>query len=228
MKKTISILAGVATLSAAIYASSRLWAQQGGYAQQGAYQAQPTAAAQPRTRVALINLGQIIKNYQKFKNFEEQLKNDTQWYQKEIDKRKVQMQQLTTDSAKMTDTAQREQAERQMKTLQREVQDYTEDAKTKLSKREFDALVQTYREIQDAVGRYAKANDVELVMEYNDAIGNDVFSPPFFSRKLTNNACVPMYAAPGMDITGVVVEMLNRSMAATTPAAPAPTPGGNN
>ncbi len=229
MKKAISLLAGVATLAAGVYATSQLWAQQG-YNNQGAYQqqgqAQPAMTGQPRTRVAILNLGKVIKDYSKFKTFEDQLKNDTTWYQKEIDKRKVQMQQIQTDSPKVTDAAQREQFERQYKQLQREVQDYTEDAKTKLSKREFDALVQTYREVQDIVTRYAKSQDIEMVLQYNDAVGNDVYTPPFFSRKLTNNALVPMYAAPGMDITGVITEMLNRSVAATPAGTPAP--GGNN
>lgn len=207
MKRIFAILAGIAAIGVAIYLSSRLPAQQGGY-------------AAPQTRVALINLSQVFKNYQKYHNFEEQMKADQAWYQREIDKRKTELQQLSTDATKTTDAAARDQMEKRSKQLQREIQDYVDDGKTRLSKREFDELVLVYREIQDAVTRYAKAQNIELVMHFNDGIGADVWTPTFFSAKIRNGACQPMYIASGLDITGVIAEMLNRNMAATQPIQP--------
>jgi Skp family chaperone for outer membrane proteins len=214
VKRTFAILAGIAAIGVAIYLSNRLPAQQGGY-------------AQPQTRVALINLSQVFKNYQKFHNFEDQLKADQAWYQKEIDKRKTEMQQIATDATKTADPAARDQMAKRGKALEREIQDYAEDGKTRLSKREFDELVLVYREIQDAVTRYAKAQNIELVMHYNDGIGADVWTPTFFSAKIRNGACQPMYIAPGLDITGVIAEMLNRNMAASQPIQPVNGTGGH-
>src|SRR5436305_1763552 len=61
-------LAGLATLGGIAYLGSRVWAQA---PQQYAQPGQPAAAVQPAapvvTRVALVNLGQVIKNLQKFK-----------------------------------------------------------------------------------------------------------------------------------------------------------------
>lgn len=207
MKRTIILLAGAAAIAAGVYVVDHVRAQQGA----------PGAAALS-TRVALVNLGQVFRNYQKFKNFEEQMKSSTLWYQKQIDDRKNHLTQMQADYQKQTDANARDQVEKQMKQLQREVQDMTDDAKTKLSKAEFDQLVQTYREVQDATSRYARVHNFELVLHYNDGIGADAFAPAIFSRKLANGACQPLYMAPGMDITGDVIAMLNANMQA--PAAP--------
>ena len=64
-----------------------------------------------------------------------------------------------------------------------------------------------------AVTRYARANNIELCLHYNDGVGRDDFSPAIFPRKLANGACQPMYIAPGMDISGSHHEMLNKNMA---------------
>lgn len=210
MKRTIATLAGIAALGVAAYLSSHLRAQQGNF------QAPPA----PQTRIALVNLGQVFKNYQKWHNFEEQFKSDQAWYQKQIDGMKTEAQKIQTDMGRNPDPAAKDQMEKQIKDLQRKVQDLVDDGKSRLSKREFDELVLIYREIQDAVTRYAKAQNIELVMHYSDGIGADAWAPMFFQKKLTNSACQPLYIAPGMDITGVIAEMLNRNMAATQPIQP--------
>ena len=47
-------------------------------------------------------------------------------------------------------------------------------------------------------------------MHFNDAIdAADIYNPMNVQRKLQIGATFPMYAAPGMDITNQVIEMLN-------------------
>ena len=64
MKRTVIVAAGVLALGVAICVG-RLWAQQTG--------ARP-AAAEPKTKVAVFNLTYVVKNYEKFKAFQEDLK----------------------------------------------------------------------------------------------------------------------------------------------------------
>ncbi|MBV9125947.1 MAG: OmpH family outer membrane protein [Planctomycetes bacterium] len=208
----IGILAGMAALGGGLYLSSPLWGQQGGFPQTSAGAPASMSAAPLQTRVALVNLGQVIKSYQKFANFQNQLKSNSTFYEKELEGKRAQLTQLQDQATHATDPTTRENIEKQAKQLQRDMQDIQEDARQKLGKQEFDEVVQIYREVKDAVSRYARANNIELVMEYNDGVGPDEFNPAFFQRKLSNGACQPLYVAPGMDITANIVQMLNANV----------------
>ena len=203
MKRTMGILAVVASLAAALYVSSRLWADP-----------QYNQATAQRTRIAVINLGQVIKNYVKFKNFEDQLKKREDWYQQQYEEKK---RQIVEREGKLKEPAtsadDRERYTREITILQRQIQDLADDGKKKLGKEQFDAMVQTYKEVHDAVNRYATNANLDLVLHYNDGIGEDAYNPMIFSRKLANGACMPMYIAPGMDITDAVTQILNRNVA---------------
>lgn len=216
MKRTIVLLAGVATLGGAVYLGNQLWAQQ-----QGAPGIPQTAQMQPAvTRVAVINLGQVIRNYVKFQNFEQTMNARKAEVRKQIDTTNNNLTALQAEAAKPdTASARRDQIEKQMRDLQRQLQDYTEDSKQQLSKAEFDHLVQTFKEVQDACAAYARPRNIEMVLHYTDAIGTDQFLPQFFARKLQNGACYPLYTHPSLDITGEVTNMLN-SRVAQAPAAP--------
>src|SRR5207244_4383067 len=94
--------------------------------------------------------------------------------------------------------------------LQRQVQDIREEAGAKLSKERYDVLVGIYKEIEEAVKVYAVAKSLEMVLHYNDAIGQDLYLPEIFQRRLANNACLPIYVHPQLDITEQITLMLNR------------------
>ena len=206
MKRTMGILAVVATLITGLYLCSRLWAQ----AQDG----NQAASSALRTRIAVINLGQVVKHYTKFQNFEKSLKDDEEWYNKQYDAKKAEIVTREGEIKKPTTSeAQRDQYTHDITVLQRQIQDLAEDGKKKIGKKQFDAMVQTYQEVRDAAALYAKNANIDLVLHYNDGVGEEAFSPMVFSRKLANGACMPMYVAPGMDITDEVTQMLNRNVA---------------
>jgi Skp family chaperone for outer membrane proteins len=211
VNRKIGILAGLVALGVAAYLGSYLRAQQN-----AANQAQTPL----QTRVALINLGQVIKNYQKFKNFEVGLKAESEKYQKEFEtKRTIAVKKQERMKEPTISAAEREQLEKEVKTLQREMQDMAEEVKQKIGKEEFDLMVQLYKEVRDEVTITAKKYGIELVLQYNDAPEPDAFSPALFQRKLANGACMPMYMDQRMDITAYVTEMLNRHLASGTPAS---------
>jgi Skp family chaperone for outer membrane proteins len=219
VKRTIAFLAGVATLGGAVYLGNQLWAQP--QANPGV----PPGAQMPPavTRVAVVNLGQVIRNYVKFQNFEATMNSKKAEVRKNIDGINNRLTALQAEAAKPeTPTARREQIDKEMRELQRQAQDYTEDSKANLSKAEFDHLVQTFKEVQEAVTAYARTRSIELVLHYTDAIGTDQYLPQFFARKLQNGACYPLYAHPSLDITSEVTNMLNSRV---TQATAAPQPG---
>lgn len=211
MKRKLGILAALAALGGALYVAGSVRAQQ-----QAPVAAQAYQATRPplQTRIAVVNISQVIKNYRKYQSFQEELKQQSKTAQQAVDACKAQAMAEQKEMEQPTVTPERrDQLERDMKRLQRQAQDQIEDARMKMGKREFDELVKIYKDIKDAVDAYARAYALELVLQYQEAQGADEYSPPFFQQKLANRACIPIYADPRMDITQNITDMLNQKLA---------------
>jgi Skp family chaperone for outer membrane proteins len=223
------VAAGVAILCGGIYTVSRLSAQPPA----GQPAAQPPASPEPRTRVALINLSSVIKNYGKFKAFQDEMKKSLEVYQ-ERDKTKAG--QIETCAKELGDAKvppapeRKEQLEREIKKLQREREDNSAAAKEELAKKSDTQMVILYKEVMEATQRYAVAHNFELVLHYNDATTlPEYWSPANVMRKMQAGACMPLYAVPGMDISKQVEQTLNASYhPAAQPVTTAPTTGGTS
>jgi Skp family chaperone for outer membrane proteins len=189
------------TLGVAIYVTSHSAAQQGG-----------GVGGEPRTRIALINLAQVIKSYQKVITFQNEVKGLLQPYQ---DKAKGIQQQIEAHTKELQKTdlqpANREQLEKNLRAYQRQLEDINAEAKAFWSKKNDEQMVILYKEVMDAAVRYASAHSFELVMHYNDATPEmpEYWHPGNVARKIQAGACIPMYVHPGMEITKPVLEMLN-------------------
>lgn len=220
MKRTVGILTGVAALAVGVYLGGQSLAQSNNQ-----YPAGTAAAAAPlQTRIAVVNIGQVFKNYQKCKTFQAEIKQQAQTMQQNIDGRRAQALAAQKEMENpQTPPARKEQLERDLRRLQREYQDATEEAKQQLAKHEFEQLVQTYKEIEEAVQVYARTYAIELVLQYADPDSQEKYLPAYFQQRLSNRACMPLYLDPRMDITANITAMLNQRMA-SSPARP---PTGN-
>jgi Skp family chaperone for outer membrane proteins len=211
-------LTALGTLGLTAYVGSQLRAQN-----QAAGQVQPATAITPaaplRTRVAVINLQQAIKQYRKWSDFEQTYKNLYSQYNAEFERKKASGVALKNQLDKATDDATRDNIQKQLKELDRQVQDLGETAKKQLGKMRDDQAVQIYREVEEAVQHYARAYDIEMVLHFNDAVAPaDLYQPGNIERKLQTGACMPMYVAQGMNITDIISRMLNDRLGATAPA----------
>lgn len=223
MKRIIGILAGMGTLGVAVYLGAVVWAQPP-VAPQPAAQPAPARPAQPlRTRMALINIAKVLKEYSKAKDFQSQLiemskKYDAQYLEpirKEIVSRQTKYQNPETPQA------QREGMEREIRKFQLDLREKEEDVRKNLAGQQGVWTVQLYREIEDATGFFAKSNDIELVMFYADTTDKaNPYEPANIQRKLSMGAAMPMYITPGMDISDAIVSMLNQRT--TSQATPQP------
>jgi Skp family chaperone for outer membrane proteins len=219
VKSTVTILTGVVSLGVLVAAASPLRAQPQYQQPGGVQQATAVAPAMPRTKIAIINLQAVVKKYQKWADFEAGYKGDYDKFNAEFERKKAEAVKWKTQ-LQQPDCPNRDEIEQRLRTLDREAQDLGDNAKKYLTKRRDDQAVQIYREVREAVTAYARANDIELVMHYNDAIAQaDLDHPMNIQRKLQTGACMPMYYLPGMDITDAVANMLNQRLAAT-PATP--------
>ena len=95
----------------------------------------------------------------------------------------------------------------------------TPDANT-VTGREFNALT------QGAAQRYAVAHNFEAVFHYQDATTQqDYYSPYMIARKVQSPSLMPIYQAPGLDISYEIVMTLNAAYMSNKPAAGQPAAG---
>jgi Skp family chaperone for outer membrane proteins len=213
VKRTFIAFTVAGTIAVVGYFGSRLYAEPQ-YQQQQVTQTNAVSTAPPvRTKIALINLQSVIKQYEKWQTFEGSLKTEVQKFNKDFEQRKAKALEVKAQFEKTVDEAARDQLQNQLRTLDRELQDFGEGAKKALGKYHDEAAVQIYREVQSAVAAYARANDIELVMQYNDVIAEaELFHPANVARKLQTPSCMPIYVTEGMDITNVIANNLNQRL----------------
>lgn len=183
------------------------------------------------SRIALVNLAQVFKNYSKVASFSDENKQYLKPLQEKAKSIAAQIEVHEKElQKKELPEATRTQYEKNLVYYKRQMEDITNDAKMQFTKKNEEQMVVVYREISDYVERYAVSQGFDLVMHFNDVpreMQQDFFSPVNVSRKIQAGACIPMYIKPGVDVTKNVTDLLNesykRSAGATAPvSAPAP------
>jgi Skp family chaperone for outer membrane proteins len=221
-------VAGVLTLGVAVYAGTRLGAQ-------------PPAAAPARpagagTRVAILNLRFVIKNYDKYKAFMEDVKKKDEGYVRKIKELNTKADNLQKEAGKQPPVSpqRREAIETELTNLSREVKDLTNKARKEMARLGSEEMVRVYKEIRDATYRYADQNHIDLVMHFEGAADRAEMNSPVLIQRNFNVGCCPMYWKGTLDISGSVLEALNaaykrsagtlpgaKPASTVTPAAPA-------
>jgi RNA polymerase sigma factor (sigma-70 family) len=178
------------------------------------------AGAEVRTRVALLNMSYVIKNYDEFKKLQETVKKQTTFYQDRLDVSRARIDRWSKELA-IPDLAAATKVglEMDIRAERRKMEDDMEEAKRQVAKLSDDQTVAMYRKVQEAVERYARAYDIDLVLHYNDATPDDKdhYSPVNVTRKMQAGSFTPLYWKAGMDISKAVVAMLNKAHRAGAP-----------
>ena len=182
--------------------------------------AQNTAGARPadlRSKVALLNLSHVLKNYTKAIAIQNDLKDMFQPLQTRQKAKAAQMQQLAKEAQVKPD--QREILERQARALKRELEDLDNEAQALLGKKQDETLVSLYKDVQDACSRVAMSSGFDMVLHYNDATTSaEYWSPANIGRKLQAGACMPLFYSQGTDISLDVINALNTAYSKANPA----------
>jgi Skp family chaperone for outer membrane proteins len=219
VKRTVTIAAGLAALGVVAYIGSHLSAQ-----------APSTAAPPAQTRIAVVNLLNVIKGYGKAKFYDGELEEARKPYvakAEELKQALVSWQNYLADpknAPQLTDDKKQE-GEKNIVNIKRQLEDLDKEARKALSKKREQQVVQLYKEIDEHVKRYAVANGFHLVLSYFEPVTSaDLFSGANITRKLEGmsmgGSCNPMYYADGMDISGPIIESLNRAYGGAAAAAP--------
>lgn len=217
MKRTVVLTAGLLALGLVGYLGSQLRAQQPGAT------APARPAAEPRTRIAVLNMAYVIKNYDKWKTFQEEIKAEFKGFEQKAQPKVKQGESLKaqlSDPKATIAPEQREAMTAELKKLSREIEDINAEAKAAISKKGDEQMVILYREIQDISHRYALAHNFDMVLHYTEATTQpDYYSAQNIARKLQAQALMPLYYDPGLDISREVVIALNAAYAQQRGAA---------
>ncbi len=204
MKRTAFLAMTVLAVSSAVYVGNQLGAQTG---------ATP-AATQPRSRIALVNLSHVIKNYDKFKGYMEEMKTSVEPFRKKEEVIKKAGEKLVKDAQVPGITPERKEGflKEEMK-LKREMEDLRNEFGVFMGKKQEQQFVIVYGDVRNAAERYAQAHAYDMVLHYNDAVDpREYWSGPNVARKMQAGALMPLYYAGGVDISAEIIKMLNDSV----------------
>jgi Skp family chaperone for outer membrane proteins len=169
--------------------------------------------ATPGTRIALVNLTYVFKNYKKHIAVTAELREHARQYEKRASELSAHLAILGRELEPPVPTPEKkERVEQEMRSLQRQLEDVKVEARAVLEKKQNKVLVEVFREIQQTTERYAKDHNIDLVLQYNEDVEYDgplSSAPANILRKVQSNGCLPLYAAPGLDITKEIVAILN-------------------
>jgi Skp family chaperone for outer membrane proteins len=211
VKSKVYVLLGMLTLGTAIFLSSMTSAQQ------------PGGGSPLNTRIALINLAQVFKGYAKITYFSGENKKMLEPFSEKAKGIQIQIEAHKKELEKTTlDEQTRIGYEKNLKTYQRQMEDLSAEAKMTYAKKNEEQMLIVYKEVMDVAQRYALSHGYELVMHYNDVPPEspEYYNPVNVSRKIQAGACIPMYMAPGMDVTKQIVEVLNTAYTGHPTPAP--------
>jgi Skp family chaperone for outer membrane proteins len=175
---------------------------------------EPRKEPAPTSKTAYLNLSYVVKNYQKFIDFGAEMKELMLESDIRVKGRQVVMEllkkELKEKSSNLDETA-RKKLEQAIAQANRDMEDSTKASKELLTKRNDEFVVHLYKEVQEAVIRYAEKNGVEAVFHFNDLLASspDYYGVTNVTRKLQAGAAIPLYIKPELDISVAIVTELN-------------------
>jgi Skp family chaperone for outer membrane proteins len=209
--RTLLWVSGVVVAVAAFVGAGSLWAEN-----------DAKKPESPRTRIGLFNLSYVVKNYHKYKTFQEDMKGFIEPYQrkdvllrKKLDKLRAEAEALAKQSSDGEQPAKqlqqkKEALEENAKQLQRELEDNLSETKRKVGERSDDQMKMIYIDVYEAVRRYAKNHDLDAVLHYNDALSREeYYSVKNIAAKINSGGLMVATSTPGLDISKDIADLLN-------------------
>jgi Skp family chaperone for outer membrane proteins len=215
------VILGALTAVAASYVGSQLSAQQ-----------TATQPAPAQTRVAFVNIVTVFQKYQKAMFFKAELEKKLEPFKSEAKKLNEEAEQWRDWVKKNPNLspADRDKADKAILARKRRLEDINREVQKLVGEKNEQQVIQLYKEVNDAVAGYARANGFQAVLAYGDAdpAETDIYTFANISRKVQGmemgGGVSPMYIAPGMDISNAVVTTLNQHYMANG-GGPATVPG---
>lgn len=171
-------------------------------------------AAEPalKGKTAYVNLTVLIKGYTKYQRYQTDTKTQIEKIDAKVKRVKGQLD-AEMKAATQPDLTpdDREAIQKKVRELQRQLEDLTVEGRSVVGKTSDGAMVELYKDIREVVAAYARQEGLDAVLHYNDATPGtpDFYAPPNVARKIQAGSAMPLYLAPGIDITEAILNELN-------------------
>lgn len=174
----------------------------------------PTSEPPPvPMRIRLVNLSYVVKNYKETKSYRLEVTDLAKKYEEELkglknklEDRNDQLKQPISDSAK------RKELEAEVKGLQGQIEEKTNAARKEVEEKEVKLISVIHKDIEETIRQYAVSNKLDLVLHYNapdKETDGKYANTNYIVQKMGSMACVPIYMAPGVDISKEITKILN-------------------
>jgi Skp family chaperone for outer membrane proteins len=191
----------------AVYLAGLGQAQQPG----GAPPTPPPAGPAARPTIAVFNMAAVMKDYHKAKYHVQILNRERVAMSGELVKWREQYLDCQKKGQSATDPKVKEECGRQMVALARAIEDKDREVNKLLNDKATAAISQLYDEIKTVVDRTAEMNGYHIVFAYPDGVtADDLKNPMLKELKLKPPAAQPFYVSKQVDMTGVMIEILNK------------------
>jgi Skp family chaperone for outer membrane proteins len=207
VKRVFVYLSALVGLGGAVYLAGQGRAQQPG----GAPPAPPPAAPQARPTIAVFNMAAVMRDYHKAK-YHVYMLNKTR-LEKSAGLATLREQYLAKqkEQVEAKDPQRKDAIGRDMVVLARQVEDMDRALNKELNDQATAIIAMLYDDIKMVVDKTAEMNGYHIVFAYPDAVTAEEMKNPMLKElKLKPPAAQPFFVSGQVNVTGVVVETLNK------------------
>jgi len=162
------------------------------------------------TKIGLIDMAEVFKEYEKFEALRDGLKADikvTDAKAKQMATQAQAMQAKLKSGNFKQDSPEYKQIESQLTQLRAEFTTFKNQSQREFMKKESQIYKTVYLEVSDAVAKYAGYYKYTLVLRFNRKSLEDADNPQGVLQSMNKQI---IYSEPEHDITDSIVDYLNR------------------
>ena len=171
--------------------------------------AQANAKAQP-SKVGLIDMAEVFKEFKKFTALREDLKNEMVQMDTAAKPQIQEMQRLQKQlqsGAFASGSPEKSQAEEQLINVSTKLEALRKKSQVDVMRKESEIYKDVYLEIQAAVEKFSKYQGYDMVIRFNSSKLEEQENPQAVLQQMNRNV---IYHNPADNITGVIVKYLNK------------------
>jgi Skp family chaperone for outer membrane proteins len=157
----------------------------------------------PGIRIAVVDIGKVFKDYNKFKEMMDRLKGEVDGKEQELRKQEQQIQVLAEQIKAMKDPNDQERVAKEANDKKFEFERNRQKYRDELVQQEAEVYKTCYKELTELLKQYSSENGIHLVMRVQEESDNPQAILQTINRQI-------VYSHPNLDLTAVMAEGLNQ------------------
>lgn len=157
----------------------------------------------PGIRIAVVDIGQVFKKYDKFTQLMDRLKSEVEGKEQELRKQEQEIQVLAEQIKAMKDPGDQERVAKEANDKKFNFERNRQKYRDELVQQEAEVYKTCYKELTDLLKQYSAENGIHLVMRVQEESDNPQAILQTINRQI-------VYSHQNLDLTTVMAEGLNQ------------------